>query len=276
MQIATHSEPISWIKKNFPKGTKPGSFLHKLMEKVKFSTPDDRLAQSITTRFKSDVEFDSPQMLQKLIKQLGPTGNEEQDIENVVNLMHEWYSQIIHTPLHDGFSLSQLQDGEYRSEMDFHMSLADRALGIRKIRTLFESLQESDLNIQDLNDVFTARYLTGSIDLVYFDGQRYHIADYKSNFLGESTAQYDSQHIRESMSHSSYWLQAALYLVALHRYLKVVMKDYDMRQHLGGASYLYLRGMDGQSNAGVHYWKPDDVFIEKLDEILSAKAEVQA
>lgn len=276
MQIATHSEPISWIKKNFPKGTKPGSFLHKLMEKVKFSTPDDRLAQSITTRFKSDVEFDSPHMLQKLIKQLGPTGNDEQDIENVVNLMHEWYSQIIHTPLHGGFSLSQLQDGEYRSEMDFHMSLADRALGIRKIRTLFESLQEADLNIQDLNDVFTARYLTGSIDLVYFDGQRYHIADYKSNYLGESTAQYDSQHIRESMSHSSYWLQAALYLVALHRYLKVVMKDYNMRQHLGGASYLYLRGMDGQSNAGVHYWKPDDAFIEKLDEILSAKAEVQA
>jgi len=120
---------------------------------------------------------------------------------------------------------------------------------------LFESLNEPDLQIQDLNDVFTARYLTGSIDLVYYDGQRYHIADYKSNFLGDQTAHYNHAYIRESMSHSSYWLQAALYLVALHRYLKAVMKDYDMTQHLGGASYLYLRGMDGQSDRGIHSFK---------------------
>ena len=92
--------------------------------------------------------------------------------------MHAWYRQIIQTPLHEGFSLSQLKDGEYRAEMDFHMSLADRALGIRKIRALFEGLKEPDLLIQDLNDVFTARYLTGSIDLVYFDGQHYNIATY--------------------------------------------------------------------------------------------------
>ncbi len=267
---------ISWIKRNFPKGTKPGSFLHKLMEKVKFSTADDKLDKSVATRFHSDVEFDAPQMLQNLMKLKGLTENPEQDELQVIQDMHDWYSQIIHTPLHAGFTLSQLKDGEYSSEMDFHMSLADRALGIRKIRALFESLNEPDLLIQDLNDVFTARYLTGSIDLVYFDGQRYHIADYKSNFLGEQIAHYDQAHIRESMSHSSYWLQAALYLVALHRYLSAVMKNYDMTQHLGGASYLYLRGMDGQSNAGVYHWKPSDDFILSLDEILSAKAVIKS
>ena len=274
VQPAESTVQISWIKRHFPKGTKPGSFLHKLMEKVKFSTADDQLAKAIATRFHSDVEFDSPQMLQNLMKQLGTTEDPEQVELQIIQEMHEWYRQIIQTPLHEGFSLSQLKDGEYRAEMDFHMSLADRALGIRKIRTLFESLKEPDLLIQDLNDVFTARYLTGSIDLVYFDGQRYHIADYKSNFLGEQTVHYNQPHIRESMSHSSYWLQAALYLVALHRYLTAVMKDYDMSQHLGGASYLYLRGMDGQSDAGVYHWKPSDDFIRSLDEILSAKVVV--
>ncbi|MCL6237641.1 UvrD-helicase domain-containing protein [Acinetobacter sp. ANC 5033] len=268
---AETAEKISWIKRHFPKGTKPGSFLHKLMEKVRFSTPEDKLAKAIASRFHSDVEFDSPQILQNLIKQFGQTANPEQDEAELIEEMQEWYSQIIHTPLHDGFSLHQLNDGEYRSEMDFHLSMADRALAIRKIRMLFESLNEPDLQIQDLNDVFTARYLTGSIDLVYFDGQRYHIADYKSNFLGDQTAHYNHAYIRESMSHSSYWLQAALYLVALHRYLKAVMKDYDMKQHLGGASYLYLRGMDGQSDRGVYHWKPADTFIQNLDAILSEK-----
>jgi exodeoxyribonuclease V beta subunit len=30
------------------------------------------------------------------------------------------------------------------------------------------------------------------------------------------------------MSHASYWLQAALYLVALHRYLKIQLEDYQI------------------------------------------------
>ncbi len=267
------AEKIDWIQQHFPKGTKPGSFLHKLMEKIKFSTAESKLDKAIASRFNSDVEFESAQMLQKLIKQWEQEGNPAADAEQqVIAQMKQWYQRIINTPLHGGFSLSQLPDGAYRSEMDFHMALADRALGIRKIRALFESLNDSSLHIQDLNEVFTARALTGSIDLVYFDGQRYHIADYKSNFLGEHRSHYDGPHIRESMSHSSYWLQAALYLTALHRYLSSAMQGYDMQAHLGGASYLYLRGMDGHSGAGVHYWKPNDQFILQLDEILSRPA----
>jgi len=70
------------------------------------------------------------------------------------------------------------------------------------------------------------------------------------------------------MTHSSYWLQAALYLVALHRYLSVNMQGYDMQQHLGGATYLYLRGMNGQAEQGAYHWQSSLEFILKLDEIL--------
>ena len=120
----------------------------------------------------------------------------------------------------------------------------------------------------DFNEAKSARYLTGSIDLVYFDGQRYHIADYKSNFLGPDQQHYTAEAIQQNMTHSSYWLQAALYLVALHRYLSVNMQGYDMQQHLGGATYLYLRGMNGQAEQGAYHWQPGLEFILKLDEIL--------
>lgn len=53
------------------------------------------------------------------------------------------------------------------------------------------------------------------------------------------------------MSLASYWLQAGLYLVALHRYLQVKMQDYQIEQHLGGATYLYLRGMNGEAEQGI-------------------------
>ena len=102
----------------------------------------------------------------------------------------------------------------------------------------------------DFLDAHAARYLNGSIDLMYFDGQHFHIADYKSNYLGSDQQDYSAQAIQHNMTQSSYWLQAALYLVALHRYLKVKLQHYQIEQHLGGATYLYLRGMTGAAHQG--------------------------
>ena len=183
----------------------------------------------------------------------------------LLNLMHDWVHDILVTPIQADFVLAQLGDQQYLSEFPFYLSLTDAPLQIRQIHQLF---LEHDMVMSDFNEAKSARYLTGSIDLVYFDGQRYHIADYKSNFLGPDQQHYTAEAIQQNMSQSSYWLQAALYLVALHRYLNANMQAYSMQQHLGGASYLYLRGMHGQMEQGVYHWQPDIEFVEKLDQIL--------
>ncbi|WP_180190854.1 UvrD-helicase domain-containing protein [Acinetobacter sp. YH01006] len=183
----------------------------------------------------------------------------------LLNLMHDWVHDILVTPIQADFVLAQLGDQQYLSEFPFYLSLTDAPLQIRQIHQLFV---EHDIVMSDFNEAKSARYLTGSIDLVYFDGQRYHIADYKSNFLGPDQQHYTTEAIQQNMSQSSYWLQAALYLVALHRYLNANMQAYSMQQHLGGASYLYLRGMHGQMEQGVYHWQPDIEFVEKLDQIL--------
>lgn len=183
----------------------------------------------------------------------------------LLNLMHDWVHDILVTPIQADFILAQLGDQQYLSEFPFYLSLTDAPLQIRQIHQLFV---EHDIVMSDFNEAKSARYLTGSIDLVYFDGQRYHIADYKSNFLGPDQQHYTAEAIQQNMSQSSYWLQAALYLVALHRYLNANMQAYSMQQHLGGASYLYLRGMHGQMEQGVYHWQPDIEFVEKLDQIL--------
>ena len=179
--------------------------------------------------------------------------------------MTEWLLDVLNTPLHDTFQLSALSTAHYLSEFPFYLALADQRLFIQAIQQLFEDVGRP---IQDLNEAATARYLTGSIDLVYFDGQRYHIADYKSNYLGADQRDYEKTNLERNMTQSSYWLQAALYLVALHRYLGSRLQNYDIRQHLGGASYLYLRGMQGQTGQGVCHWQPDAEFILQLDQIL--------
>ena len=105
----------------------------------------------------------------------------------LLNRVHDWLKRNSGCTLQADFSLEQLQQGTYLSEFPFYLSLTDVPLQIRQIQQLFA---EHDILMPDFNEAKSARYLTGSIDLVYFDGQRYHIADYKSNFLGSDQQHY--------------------------------------------------------------------------------------
>ena len=98
-------------------------------------------------------------------------------------------------------------------------------------------------------------HLTGSIDLVVRvagpDGPRFVVCDYKTNRLapppgsGDPLAAYAPDLLWPAMAHRHYPLQAILYGVALHRYLRWRLPGYRPEQHLGGAAYLFVRGMAG-------------------------------
>ncbi|MCU4378228.1 UvrD-helicase domain-containing protein [Acinetobacter haemolyticus] len=255
------SQPIAWIKQYFPKGTLAGNFLHEIFEQIDFQHPETWI-EEIRRRFKNTYQGLWVALLEQYQQHFPEQENAEQQLYQWIAL---WLADVLQTPLNQGFQLQQLFVGQYLSECPFYLALSDRVLAMQRVQQLFE---EYDIQMPEFIDAKSARYLNGSIDLVYFDGQRYHIADYKSNYLGENQADYQSTQIADSMSLSSYWLQAALYLVALHRYLSVKLQNYRIDQHLGGASYLYLRGMNGQADQGYFYWKPEDEFILRLDAIL--------
>ena len=72
------------------------------------------------------------------------------------------------------------------------------------------------------------------------------------------------------MLHSDYPLQALLYVVVVHRYLRWRQPGYDPAQHLGGVLYLYLRGMCGPETpeddghpAGVFSWQPPVALVTR-------------
>ena len=71
------------------------------------------------------------------------------------------------------------------------------------------------------------------------------------------------------MRASDYPLQAAIYLVALHRFLRWRLADYDPERHLGDAHYLYLRGMREGSDDGVCTWSPGPSVIAALSDVLA-------
>ncbi|WP_269493795.1 UvrD-helicase domain-containing protein [Acinetobacter baumannii] len=263
---APAAQPINWIKSNFPRGTLAGNFLHEIFEHIDFQCSDEWVSE-IRRRFKNDYSS----LWQDLLIKYQESFPEEQEAEySLYHAVAEWLQEILSTPLYQGFRLNRLQPEHYLSECPFYLALSDRVLAMKRIQQLFA---EYGMEMPELLEARSARYLNGSIDLVYFDGQRYHIADYKSNYLGENLADYSVESIAQSMSLASYWLQAGLYLVALHRYLKVKMQNYDIEQHLGGATYLYLRGMNGEAEQGYYYWQPSTEFVLRLDAILGYFAE---
>ena len=103
--------------------------------------------------------------------------------------------------------------------------------------------------------------------------------DYKSNALpmrGEvaSPLDYGPGPLAAAMIDGNYVLQATLYQVALHRYLQWRLRGYDPQQHLGGAMYLFVRGMAGPDapvvdgeRCGVARWRPPAAMIMALSEL---------
>jgi exodeoxyribonuclease V beta subunit len=111
--------------------------------------------------------------------------------------------------------------------------------------------------------------LKGFIDLVFVHNQKYYVADYKFNALGNNDAAYTAEAMETAMLAKRYDLQYALYLLALHRLLKTRLSaTYNYDTYIGGGLYLFLRGINGPSGGRV-FDKPPNALIEGLDSLFS-------
>ena len=111
--------------------------------------------------------------------------------------------------------------------------------------------------------------LMGFADLVFEHRGRYGVLDYKSNALGTRDADYTAAAMEAAMLEHRYDVQAALYLLALHRLLKVRLGPrYAPAEHLHGAVYLFLRGVNSATGGSFHLPAPL-ALIEALDAMLA-------
>lgn len=265
MPQTTQGQKLEWIRQAFPQGTQAGTFLHSIFENLDFQ--DQTLwAQELHRRFKN-ADQGLWQQLQERYAQEYAVQDDLDDThkDHVMALLQQWIDDVLHTPLQPDLTLAQLQPNQYLAEFPFFMALSDRVFAAQRIQALF---LEYGYQMPSLNNAESARFLTGAIDLVYQHEHKFYIADYKSNHLGMMFEDYTEISLKQNMSMSSYWLQAAIYLVALHRYLKVRLQNYSIQTHLGGASYLYLRGMQPNAAYGVVHWQPEPELILRLDAML--------
>jgi len=234
----------------FPRGATAGSALHEIYENLDFSVAVDEQADVIASG-------------------LDKWGFDKKHEAAATLLM----KNSLQAELFDGFSLQQLSNQKRLNEMEFYLPLNRLQVDDLK-QILFKHLPEEDQLLRDAVNSLTFEqvegYLKGFIDLIFEDKGKYYVADYKSNSLPD----YAPENLATAMADSHYYLQYLLYSVALHRYLKKRVANYSWDTHIGGAYYLFIRGMfptaepcrsGGVSSTGIYFNKPSNELITALD-----------
>jgi exodeoxyribonuclease V beta subunit len=278
---------------HLPGGTAFGSLVHGVLETVDTAATDlaaevrDRIAEQLarwsTGRVTIDADVLSSALLAVYDTPLGPAA--------------------------DDLRLRDFAPGDRLTEMAFELPLTggDQPGGELMLGELAPLLRQhlgrpgapdelagyaDRLTDPWLRDQPLRGFLNGSLDAVlrvrdarFPAAARHVVVDYKTNWLSDApagggqltTADYTPERLAAAMLASDYPLQALLYSVALHRYLRWRQPDYAPEKHLGGVLYLYVRGMCGAGTpviagqpCGVFAWAPPASLVTQLSDLLDA------
>ena len=250
--VATH-RPADQPWHRFPRGAFAGNFLHGLLEWL------------ASEGFALDTSAPLQQALVRRCERQG-WGHRSDDVL-------AWLRQVCTTTLFPlGAPLAAL--ATVTPEMEFWFP----SDGMQASRV--DSLCRQHLLPGRARPVLPERSLKGMLmgfaDLVFEHEGRYWVLDYKSNALGSRDADYTDAAMEAAMLEHRYDVQAALYLLALHRLLRSRMgAAYEPAQHLGGAIYYFLRGVRSATGGCCHV-APPLALLEALDEMLLPNASAVA
>jgi exodeoxyribonuclease V beta subunit len=265
---------------DMPGGALVGTVLHGVLERTDFDTPD--LASAVADALEREVAWRKVDL-----------GDRDRVVAGLCRAIEAPLG-----PLAGGARLRDVARTDRLDELAFEIPLVGGDTPTAHLRVdsvadvLAAHLPEDDPvaryagRLRDPAFVGTLRgYLTGSLDLVLrLPGNRFVLADYKTNRLGAPDERLTAWHYRPEalqaeMLAAHYPLQAVLYAVALHRYLRWRLPGYEPAQHLGGVLYLFVRGMSatepvgpGEPPCGVWSWRPPATLVEALSELFESGA----
>jgi exodeoxyribonuclease V beta subunit len=275
---------------DLPLGAIPGSkefgiLVHEVFERLDFTAPD--------------ADLDAH--LAELIARRRGVANARVDAAVLCAGLRAAIESPLGPCFGDGVRLRDLAPADRLAELSFECTLAtggaaatDRTIGALvcahldpgdPMRPWAERLAAG------LFDVDLAGHLTGSIDAVFritdpATGEpRFVAVDYKSNLLRgpdrvARSTDYAPDRLPAAMAEHHYPLQALIYLVVVHRYLRWRLPGYDPHRHLGGAAYLFVRGMTGPDTPvvdghphGVCTWMVPPTLVVALSDLLDGRHE---
>ncbi|MDZ4694883.1 MAG: exodeoxyribonuclease V subunit beta [Deltaproteobacteria bacterium] len=255
--------PVALAK--FPRGAHAGNFFHAVLEHLDFTDKD-----AIST------------VVDEQLRQHGFA------VEEWSETVTQAVDHFLSLPIVAGdasFALDQVHPDKRLNEWEFFVPVASERTTRGKLSTLtckglaevFRKHESAEIparyasQLAELNFLPVEGFMKGFLDLLFEHDGRFYVCDYKSNHLGDTLNTYTPASMAVAMSHGHYYLQYHLYILAVHRHLQRTLPNYDYEKHMGGAVYLFLRGMgrvEAEGQPGVFFEKPPRARIEALSTLM--------
>ncbi|QJC33867.1 exodeoxyribonuclease V subunit beta [Enterobacteriaceae endosymbiont of Donacia provostii] len=238
---------LQFIKNNkkktqhtLPIGKNTGVIIHKILEKLDFT-------KKISRNF----------IKKELLK--------TKHISSTWHIMiTNWLNNILNIPLgKNKIILNQINNNKKKTEFKFYLSIKKNFSSIKYNNII----NKYDFFSKKLNTLNFNGFLSGIIDLIFIWKKKFYILDYKSSWLGKTCKDYKIKNIEKDIYLNYYNIQYQFYTLALHKYLKYRIKNYDYDKHFGGIIYLYIRGINLKNNNGIWEIKPTSQLINKLNNL---------
>lgn len=234
----------------FDRGVASGNLWHKIMENLDFDT--DKNTRDIYIK-----------------KQLEKTKYKTDEFVNAVttvidNLLNKNLGSFLGTSLY----LKDIPQKNRISELEFYLNIKN----LSKLKDVLIDYFEMKKKTNFLNSIEKLRFeelesfINGFIDLVFTDGNKYYVIDWKFNFLGSNADDYNIDNLEKEMLGNYYYLQYHLYMLALYKYLKTKNKSIGM-EHIGGVFYIFARGIQDNNDTGIYFDRPIE-FLERCKDVI--------
>jgi exodeoxyribonuclease V beta subunit len=231
-----------------PAGARTGDCLHKILEQFDFANADTKTTTALVRQ------------------QLQAFGLAD---ERHIVAVSEMLERLRQTPLdseNPGFTLAHVSQAQRLSEMEFHFPTG--ALDAEQLVKLIRDPKSSPAK-PTVKSPRIEGFLKGFIDLIFQFNGRFYIVDWKSNSLGHRVEDYSPAAMQREITERGYDLQYHLYAVALDKYLRARLADYDYEKHFGGVRYVFLRGVTPEKpDLGIFRVRPPAGKIARLAALL--------
>ncbi|MBK2025840.1 exodeoxyribonuclease V subunit beta [Francisella philomiragia] len=244
-----------------PKGADIGNILHNVLEHTDFSLGkiDDNLLQEQMDRYKVVAAEDFDKLKVWL----------EECLVAPILFSIDTKIGVIPSGLTTGsigdnksFCLKDIPNTKTLKEAEFYFLISNEKLYKKNIIEILAEYRNQTIDYDEFASQKIFGMLHGFIDLIFeYDG-KFYVADYKSNYLGSTLEDYNQAAMSEKNQSSFYDLQYLIYSVALDKYLRQNIENYNYEKHFGGVYYFYLRCM--KDGYGVYRARPTLEIINKI------------
>lgn len=235
----------------FPMGAEVGHAIHGIYEKSDFALGvDSELCKEVCNKLALDEVW--------------------------IDVLQTWMDESLATPLDkkSGLTLKDCAEKDKLVELGFLIAI-NSPLKVKRFNQIlrqYHPLMAENLQREEFNFDHFQGLIKGFIDLVFRADGQYFVADYKTNHLGYRYQDYSEESLKQAIIDHNYDLQYLIYTLALHRYLKERLVNYQYDKHIGGVYYLFIRGMHpDHEQQGIYFDKPSFALIDALDKLLEEK-----